>query len=637
MNKNVKKIIFTSLCFMLCGILYFANGFATKENVEVKAAKKAIDASVVRTTYKFDPAGLTATDTTCIRSNSDFVTWYQNKANAQTEAEKKAATPPFVVYVKDGSVVTSPSDPSQILYCNGTFEKFCTENYGLDGFYYDAGFTEVATKDPDNTSFDDVVKLKLEDKDANGCYHTVTSVTILYVKCNVCEDPDEYTIVYHKPNGTTTTNVADLNYSVYLIAGPAKDGYTFEGWYFEDPETVSNPAAFTQNAAAIKNRLTIKEGADYISAEDGSTVCHKYELHLYPKYTKNQTCRVVNGVVEYYDGNNLIKTIDLYAKAENEETIADIRNQISLAAPAAKPGFRFAGWYSDADFKNEITKVTDLAPAAGYTAVDEDNCDLSKNNNYKLYAKYECLDDYEKKYTIHYFDGKEEIDSETLDYGTYPTLLSISKTNFIFVGWFDENNKEITDPTKIEVKQTINEDTKCPNGYADVNLYAKWEVDPDITCKVYNGIVEYYDGDKVVKTIDLKSKADSLEKKIYYYNDDKVVETRDIDNPIKLEEKVDFEPVEKKGYNFIGWYADSDLTIKITNFEELEDATSLYVGAYIDEDKCLVSTDNYKLYAKYEKLPDNPDTGDMLFVYIALGLVLVAGSGIVVKKIMSNK
>ncbi len=534
MKKNMKKFAITSLCFVLCGILYVTNGFATKESMEVEASKKAIDASVVRTTYTFDPAGLTATDTTCIRSNSDFVTWYQNKANAHTEAELKAATPPFVVYVKDGSVVTSPSNPNEILYCNGKFEKFCTENYGLEGFYYDEGFTEVATKDPDNASFDDVVKIKLEDRDANGCYHTVTSVTILYVKCNVCAENNTYEINYHMPDNSVVTEV-QLKGLVVNLKNVTQTGKKFEGWYYKNP---ANDEEVMVTSTTVYNGK--KSVNDYISAEDGTTVCEKDVVDLYPKFTEEES----------------------------------------------------------------------------------------------------CSDDYNKTYKTYFYDeDKTTILKEvTKDYGTYPDLFVPTKEGYTFEGWYTEDNTKITDSTKLAIKATYGDDD-CPNGYANVKLYAKYQADDvNIRCKVLNGKVYYLDDEgSILKTAELKIKGDLDKNKMEYYVDGELVETTDISETLKVNDKVTFEEIKKDGYNFIGWYADAKYTEKVTTFEELDATSEQTLGTYIDEDNCLTSRFNYNVYAKYEKIPSNPDTGDMIFIYIALGLVLVAGSGIAIKKLISNK
>ena len=536
MKKNMRKYVFTSLCFALCGILYVASGFATKENVEVKAAKKAIDASEIKTGYRFYPGENPGhNNNACIKTKEEFVSWYQDVNNAVTDEQKRKATPPYVTYVYNGEqlLVLDGENAGKGLVCNdGSLEDRCI--YGAEGYYYDAGFTDLATRSSSARVGDVVKQITLSEVDTNGCAHYVEYLTILYINCDKCRENNTYEINYHMPDGTTVTETQMMGVTVNLKT-LTQTGKKFEGWYYTNPGT--NEEVMVTSTTVYNGKHSVN---DYVSQQDGVTVCDKDVVDLYPKFTEEES----------------------------------------------------------------------------------------------------CSDDYNKTYKTYFYDeDKTTILKEvTKDYGTYPDLFVPTKEGYTFEGWYTEDDTRITDSTKLAIKATYGDDD-CPNGYANVKLYAKYKADEvNIKCKVLNGKIYYLDDEgSILKTAELRIKGDLDKNKMEYYVDGELVETTDISETLKVNDKVTFEEIKKDGYNFIGWYADAKYTKKITTFEELDAASEQTLGTYIDEDNCLTSRFNYNVYAKYEKIPSNPDTGDMIFIYIALGLVLVAGSGIAIKKLISNK
>ena len=134
----------------------------------------------------------------------------------------------------------------------------------------------------------------------------VTSITksqSLYARYQI----KKYTVSYY--NGSTLLKKVTVNYNSALMAGPAKTGYTFVGWF--DAKTGG-----TQYTKVPAKNIT-----------------------LYARY------QIKSYTVNYYDGSTLV-----LSQKQNY-------NSAVIAGPA-KTGYKFTGWYDAKTGGTKITKIT---------------------------------------------------------------------------------------------------------------------------------------------------------------------------------------------------------------------------------------------------------------------------------------
>ena len=198
---------------------------------------------------------------------------------------------------------------------------------------------------------------------------------------------------------------------------------------------------------------------------------------------------------------------------DNPESIT-IGKKVALLAPS-RPGCNFAGWYADEEMTQSITEITGIS------------------SSITVYAKWEPIE-----YNIYYMlnagtnnpqnPTKYNVDSEI-------TLLSPTKTDFDFVGWYIKD----TD-TKVETTEDI---------LGDVELEARW-------------IVERFEITYVGTT------------------DDEHENPADFDKT----ENITLKPATRYGYTFGGWFLDKNLTVPVDKIlgSSQEDKT-IYAKFTIDK------------------------------------------------------
>ena len=129
----------------------------------------------------------------------------------------------------------------------------------------------------------------------------------------------DYTITYKLNEGTNdAANPATYTVETETItlADASRDGYIFDGWYSD--------AEFTNEVTEI-------------------TVGSTGNKELYAKFLETYTITYkLNG------GTN----------DDNNPATYTVETETITLADASKDGFTFAGWYSDAEFTNEVTEIT---------------------------------------------------------------------------------------------------------------------------------------------------------------------------------------------------------------------------------------------------------------------------------------
>ena len=288
--------------------------------------------------------------------------------------------------------------------------------------------------------------------------------------------------------------------TIQIPENPSKDGYAFDGWYW-DKDVWNKP--FTANSlldAPISSDMSVYAKFTPI------TYSIKYELdggtHNNPAaYTIETDLEFADAQKMGYDFKgwytdasftDKIQAISagstgdmtLYAKfelatytityentkgAENTNpTEYTINSETITFAPLSKDGYIFDGWYVGE------TKVTEISTGS--------------TGNLTLTAKWDTIG---YDITYHNVDGLSNSNPETYDVEDQPlTLADVSKAGYKFLGWYTDaafTNKV----TEIAVG-TI----------GDLDLYAKWEpIEYTATFK---------DGDTVVDTVKFTVETDTI-------------------------------------------------------------------------------------------------------------------------------
>ncbi len=254
-------------------------------------------------------------------------------------------------------------------------------------------------------------------------------------------------------HSTISTNGSE---AVTIPENPTKEGYTFDGWYW-DKDVWSKP--FTPNSL--------------MDAPISS------DMSVYAKFSA-----IKYDITYENDGGT-----------HNNPASYTIEDSFALSA-AERPGYTFVGWYSDAAYTTKVESVS----AGSKGAIT-------------LYAKFEI-----NNYTISYGNTKDAINNNVSSYnvntGTI-TLSDLSKTGYVFEGWYNGEEK-------------VTEIAKGTTG--DITLTAKWSV------------IGY---DITYHNVDGATNSNSA--------------TYDVeDQPLALSD------ASKDGYRFLGWYTDAAFTNKVS-------------------------------------------------------------------------
>jgi len=356
-----------------------------------------------------------------------------------------------------------------------------------------------------------------------------------------------YGITYNNVSGTTNNNPATYNVEdqPLTLVDASKDHYTFLGWYSDAAFTnrVTEISVGTTGDVALYARW---EAIEYTATfMDGDTEVGKVKFTVesesitepavpnhvgytgawesYTLGTEDITIKAVYSLVTYGITYNNVS-----GATNSNPTTYNVEDQPLALVDASKDHYTFLGWYSDAEFNNEVTEIS-----------------VGTTGPVVLYAKWEAIE-----YTATFMDGDTEVgkvkftvESESITepavpnhvgytgawesytlgteditikavyslvtYGiTYnnvsgatnsnPTtynvedqplaLVDASKDHYTFLGWYSdaEFNNEVTE---------ISVGTTGP-----VMLYAKWEaVEYAITFLYDKAIGDYAEG-TVVKT-----------------------------------------------------------------------------------------------------------------------------------------
>ena len=292
----------------------------------------------------------------------------------------------------------------------------------------------------------------------------------------------------HKHNVWLNANGGEVNPGVIEVftdgvysglPTPGRYGYDFAGWFDDSGRQVWDGLGIYTNAEhtlyAHWNPKSVKVN---LNANGGSVSHDSIQVNFDNKYNNlpsaERTGYNFNGWFTapdegtQVDFNSVCNTVDehtLYAhwskdkymitfnamggSVESANKLVTYDNKYGVFPTPEKKGYRFAGWYLDESCTNEITSSSIVKITA----------------NQDIYAKWEL-----RKYYIT-FDangGSVDITNKQVTaekkYGVLPTP---EKTNSRFVGWFTDENIQISSSSIVELE-------------SDTTLYAKWILIGDV-------------------------------------------------------------------------------------------------------------------------------------------------------------
>lgn len=376
------------------------------------------------------------------------------------------------------------------------------EEHTFEGWFTDAEFTQNITEI------------------TTGSTGNIT----LFAKFSPIEDlPTTYSVTYNLDGGTTT------NPSTYLaedetitLTDAIKEGYSFDGWY-SDSELTLNITEITTGSIG--------------------------DLEVFAKFSPIDEVTTYSITYHLFDGT----TSNPLSYTTEDETI--------ILARAAKSGYSFDGWFTDAEFTQNISEIS-----TGATG------DLD------LFAKFSSIAE-PKIFKITYnLEGGVTsnpnfytFESETI------VLTDATKEKYIFEGWF----------SNVQLTEQITEITSGSNGHLE--LFAKFSpIDEVTTYKI-----------------------------TYHLNDGTS------DNPISYQENdqsINLTAAIKDEFTFEGWYSEEEFInqiVEITNgstgnlelfakfspidgietytiIYNLDGGTSTNLETYFEEDETIILTEASK-------------------------------------------
>lgn len=319
-----------------------------------------------------------------------------------------------LVEVKENDTVSKPSDPEK-------------EGYTFEGWYYDG------------TKFDFTTE--------------ITEDIILEARWT--KDSVKKFVVTFNTNGGEKIDSLNVEEGKVIIdiPEPTKEGYTFEGWYY-------NNERFNFNTAITKD----------------ITLVANWKQEEKPVYNNNTTVKTTYTVT--FDSQS--------GTAVSSQRVEKNKTVVKPSDPK-REGYRFLGWYlnnAEYDFSKKVTN--NIVLTAKWEKVEE-----------VIEPEIPNVPEEANTYTVTFAtDGGSSISSQKVEEGKLVTKPSVpEKEGYKFIGWYLNN-------AEYDFKSAV---TK------DITLTAKWEKTYVITYKIeetdsYVGQVILYvlkDGEKVDGIVDI--------------------------------------------------------------------------------------------------------------------------------------
>lgn len=427
-------------------------------------------------------------------------------------------------------------------------------NYKFMGWYSNRECTKSVSSEQ---------QLVLTNVDTDCEYYALFKLQSFSVKA-VVDDDSVGTVKFIAPEevgpSTAVTVSVDYDGSATFVATPA-DGYEFDGWYNDSSVTpVSNKATYVCE-----------------NIKDSFTLHARFKL----KEFEVKASAVLNGAVSNACGT--VQAGDTTA-ASTVSTVAKWGESVALTA-TPKSGYSFSGWYTDlgctqpytGDYKNNSLTTVIKANTTVYAKFEVEQkrvLYLQINNDWKTsnarYAAYVWTDGKDPMW----FDLSQE-DGDV--YRVELTAEAKSWSNVIFVKMkpnTTDNEWKYSDAQTADLKiqaQSANTDCfKITGNRGDGKAIGKWVKYPFDTFTV---------------TLDAVSYKSAVDKETNGFTGDKVsvggvVHTSAVTNTYSDPTTVTATAVCNEGYQFAGWYSDSDCIHKVADNAELSISVNSSVHYY---------------------------------------------------------
>lgn len=415
--------------------------------------------------------------------------------------------------------------------------------YTFAGWYYDEKLTnKVEAK----TIYD----VKMSPKyGSDGCdYGGETTIYAKWTKdtskmCVISNCYKTIKIVTFNTNGGSKIEKATVNIldkTVHKIPESKKDGYVFDGWYYDSALTNKVETSYLEEL-----KYTPKYDEYGCPIDTG---CEE-NIDIYAKWTINMSdicvvsnCAITTKIITFNtNGGNKIEKMTVNIFDKNPHKIPE----------STRDGYIFAGWYYDSGLtkKVDVTYLEDIKYELKY---DEKGCPI--NNDCKAYvdvfAKWTkkeitktCNTKVNNKYTLTYqvSNGQNVTKEICVGCNDNPTLINLERNGYAFAGWYYDSalTKKVETENTSDIKVSKKYDkNNCHIGYKNVTLYPKW-IEKNV-CKEEKTLTISFDtlGGSKVEDIKITSKEFTVF-------------------------KIDPEIPTKENYTFVGWYYDSGLTNKV--------------------------------------------------------------------------
>lgn len=427
-------------------------------------------------------------------------------------------------------------------------------NYKFMGWYSDRECTNSVASEQ---------QLVLTNVDAGCEYYALFKLQSFSV--NAVVDRDSVgTVKFTAPEevgpSTAVTVSVDYDGSATFVATPA-EGYDFDGWYNDSSVTpVSNKATYVCE-----------------NIKDSFTLHARFKL----KEFEVKASAVLNGAVSNACGT--VQAGDSTA-ASTVSTVAKWGESVALTA-TPKSGYSFSGWYTDlactqpytGDYKNNPLTTVIKANTTVYAKFEVEQkrvLYLQINNDWKTsnarYAAYVWTDGKDPMW----FDLSQE-DGDV--YRVELTAEAKSWSNVIFVKMkpnTTDNEWKYSDAQTADLKiQAQSAGTDCfkiTGKQDDGKAIGKWVKYPFDTFTV---------------TLDAVSYKSAVDKETNGFTGGKVniggvVHTSAVTNTYSDQTTVTATAVCNEGYQFAGWYSDSDCIHKVADNAELSISVNSSIHYY---------------------------------------------------------
>lgn len=427
-------------------------------------------------------------------------------------------------------------------------------NYQFMGWYSDKECTNSAASEQ---------QFVLTNVDADCQYYALFKLQSFSV--NAVVDGDSVgTVKFTAPKevgpSTAVTVSVDYDGSATFVATPA-EGYDFDGWYNDSSDTpVSNKATYVCE-----------------NIKDSFTLHARFKL----KEFEVKASAVLNGAVSNACGT--VQAGDSTA-ASTVSTVAKWGKSVALTA-TPKSGYSFSGWYTDLgctqpytdDYKNNSLTTVIKANTTVYAKFEVEQkrvLYLQINNDWKTsnarYAAYVWTDGKDPMW----FDLSQE-DGDV--YRVELTAEAKSWSNVIFVKMkpnTTDNEWKYSDAQTADLKiQAQSAGTDCfkiTGKQDDGKAIGKWVKYPFDTFTV---------------TLDAVSYKSAVDKETNGFTGGKVnvggvVHTSAVTNTYSDPTTVTATAACNEGYQFAGWYSDSDCIHKVADNAELSMSVNSSVHYY---------------------------------------------------------